>query len=94
MAQDLPGGAARAGEADADRSGVGVHANAAKFLVPDACFEAADTAVQAHGGRGVAREYDVEGYLREAHLIRLVPVTQELALDYLGETALGLPRSD
>jgi acyl-CoA dehydrogenase len=86
-------GAARADRADADRAEVGVHANAAKYLAADACFEAADAAVQAHGGRGVAREYDVERYLREARLTRLVPVTQELALNYLGETALGLPRS-
>jgi acyl-CoA dehydrogenase len=84
-------GATRA--ADADRSEVGVHANAAKFLAADACFEAADAAVQAHGGRGIAREYDVERYLREARLTRLVPVTQELALNYVGETGLGLPRS-
>jgi hypothetical protein len=58
-----------------------------------AAFEAADAAVQTHGGFGVAREYDVERYLREARLTRLVPVTQQLALNYLGERVLGLPRS-
>jgi len=77
----------------ADRKTVGVHANAAKYLAADAAFDAADAAVQTHGGRGVARDYDVERYLREARLARLVPVTQELALSYLAETALGLPRS-
>jgi acyl-CoA dehydrogenase len=71
----------------------GVLANTAKYLAAEAAFEAADIAVQAHGGFGVAREYDVERYLREARLTRLVPIAQELALNYLGTNALGLPRS-
>ncbi|MEF8904250.1 MAG: acyl-CoA dehydrogenase family protein [Haloarculaceae archaeon] len=78
---------------DADRRMAGVHANTAKYLAAEAAFEAADIAVQAHGGFGVAREYDVERYMREARLTRLVPVAQELALNYLGTKALGLPRS-
>lgn len=72
---------------------VGAQANVAKFLAADAAFEAADAAVQTHGGFGVAREYDVERYFREARLTRLVPITQELVLNYLGEKVLGLPRS-
>ena len=78
---------------DGDRTAVGGRANAAKYLAAEAAFEAADAAVQAHGGRGVDRAYDVERYFREARLARLVPVTQELALNYLGENVLGLPRS-
>ncbi|MFT4949592.1 MAG: acyl-CoA dehydrogenase, partial [Natronomonas sp.] len=39
------------------------------------------------------REYDVERYMREARLTRLVPITQELALNYIGENVLDLPRS-
>ncbi|MXV63837.1 acyl-CoA dehydrogenase [Natronorubrum sp. JWXQ-INN-674] len=72
---------------------LGAYANAAKFLAADAAYEAADAAVQTHGGFGVATEYDVERYFREARLTRLVPITQELALNYLGENVLGLPRS-
>jgi len=75
------------------REQLGAHANTSKFLAADAAFDAADAAVQAHGGFGVAREYDVERYLREARLTRLVPITQELALNYVGETVLDLPRS-
>jgi acyl-CoA dehydrogenase len=71
----------------------GTQANLAKFLASEACFEAADIAVQTHGGFGVAREYDVERYFREARLTRLVPIAQELTLNYIGENALGLPRS-
>ncbi|MFC6784759.1 acyl-CoA dehydrogenase family protein [Halobaculum halobium] len=78
---------------DEDRKAIGAWANTAKYLAAEAAFEAADAAVQAHGGRGVDRAYDVERYLREARLTRLVPVTQELALNYLGENVLELPRS-
>jgi acyl-CoA dehydrogenase len=78
---------------DGDRTMAGIHANMAKYLAAQSAFEAADVAVQAHGGFGVAREYDVERYLREARLTRLVPITQELALNYLGTNALDLPRS-
>jgi acyl-CoA dehydrogenase len=68
-------------------------ANAAKFLCADAAFQAADIAVQTHGGYGYAREYHVERYFREARLMRLAPVSQELALAYIGANALGLPKS-
>lgn len=78
---------------DVDRQMVGIHANMAKYLGAESAFEAADIAVQAHGGFGVAREYDVERYMREARLTRLVPIAQELVLNYLGTKALGLPRS-
>lgn len=76
-----------------EQKAVGAWANAAKYLAAEAAFEGADAAVQAHGGRGIDREYDVERYFREARLTRLVPITQELALNYLGENALSLPRS-
>jgi acyl-CoA dehydrogenase len=78
---------------DVDRTEAGARANTAKFLAADAAFEAADVAVQTHGGFGVAREYDVERYFREARLTRLVPITQQLVLNYLGNNVLGLPRS-
>ena len=71
----------------------GARANTAKYLAAEAAFEAAAAAVQTHGGFGVATEYDVERYFREARLTRLVPITQQLVLNYLGETVLGLPRS-
>jgi len=74
---------------DLDRTAAGAEANVAKYLAAEAAFEAADAAVQTHGGFGVAREYDVERYFREARLTRLVPVTQQLALNFLGERVLG-----
>jgi acyl-CoA dehydrogenase len=71
----------------------GEHANLAKWLAADAGFEAADQAMQTHGGFGYALEYDVERYWREARIGRLAPVSQEMAMNYVAEHVLGLPRS-
>jgi len=71
----------------------GEHANMAKWLAAEAGFQAADQAMQTHGGFGYAVEYDVERYWRESRLMRLAPVPQEMALNYLAEHALGLPKS-
>jgi acyl-CoA dehydrogenase len=71
----------------------GREANAAKFLCAEAGFEAADRAVQVHGGMGYAREFHVERYFREARLLRIAPLPQEMVLNYIGEHVLGLPRS-
>ncbi|HKO27970.1 MAG TPA: acyl-CoA dehydrogenase family protein [Solirubrobacteraceae bacterium] len=68
-------------------------ANMAKYLCADAGFQAADRAVQTHGGMGYAREYHVERYFREARLLRLAPVSQEMVLNYIAEHVMGLDRS-
>ncbi len=91
-ARQLTYGAARQ-SASGESADLGAHANMAKYLAAEAAFEAADAAVQTHGGFGVATEYDVDRYFREARLTRLVPITQQLALNYIGERVLGLPRS-
>ncbi len=71
----------------------GEAANTAKFLAAEAGYRAADQAVQTHGGMGYASEYDVERYWREARLMRLAPVSQEMVQNYVAEHVLGLPRS-
>lgn len=68
-------------------------ANMAKYLCADAGFDAADRALQAHGGMGYAEEYHVARYFREARLTRIAPLSQEMVLNFLGEHVLGLPRS-
>lgn len=68
-------------------------ANEAKYLASTWAFEAADRAVQFHGGYGYASEYHVERYWRESRLQRMTPISNELVLAYLGEKVLGLPRS-
>jgi acyl-CoA dehydrogenase len=71
----------------------GREANTAKYLCADAGFTAADRALQTHGGMGYAEEYAVARYFREARLMRIAPVSQEMVLSYLGSHVLGLPRS-
>lgn len=71
----------------------GEEANSAKYLAAEAAFDAADRAMQTHGGMGYANEYDVERYWREARLIRIAPISQEMILNYVSEHVLGLPRS-
>lgn len=71
----------------------GKEANMAKWLCADAGFQAADQAIQTHGGMGFAREYHVERYFREARLLRLAPISQEMVLNYVAQHVLGLPRS-
>ena len=71
----------------------GREANTAKYLCADAGFTAADRALQTHGGMGYAEEYNVARYFREARLMRIAPISQEMVLNYLGSHVLGLPRS-
>lgn len=71
----------------------GEAANTAKYLAAEAGFLAADRALQTHGGMGYATEYHVERYWREARLMRIAPVSQEMVLNYVSEHVLGLPRS-
>ncbi|HLY84833.1 MAG TPA: acyl-CoA dehydrogenase family protein [Acidimicrobiales bacterium] len=71
----------------------GEHANLAKWLAAEAGFETADRAMQTHGGFGYAKEYDIERYWREARLMKIAPISQEMILNYVAEHVLGLPRS-
>ncbi len=71
----------------------GAEANMAKWLAADAGFQAADQAVQTHGGFGYAGEYHVERYWREVRIMRLAPISQEMIQNYVAEHVLGLPRS-
>ena len=71
----------------------GEQANLAKYLAAEAGYIAADRAMQTHGGLGYALEYHVERYWREARIMRIAPVSQEMTLNYLAQNVLGLPRS-
>jgi acyl-CoA dehydrogenase len=71
----------------------GAEANAAKYLAAEFGFEAAERAMLTHGGMGYAKEYHVERMLREVMIARLAPVGQQLALSYIAERQLGMPKS-
>ncbi len=82
--------AARKYEAGED---CGAEANMAKMLAADASWEAANAAVQTHGGFGFAEEYDIERKFRETRLYSVAPISTNLILSYLAEHVLGMPRS-
>ena len=71
----------------------GAEANMAKMLAAAASNEAANVAVQTHGGFGFAEEYDIERKFRETRLYQVAPISTNLILSYLAEHTLELPRS-
>ena len=71
----------------------GREANTAKLLAAEAGFNACDAALQTFGGFGYAKEFYVERLWREIRLYKIAPVSQQMALNYLAEHVLGLPRS-
>jgi acyl-CoA dehydrogenase len=71
----------------------GPEANMSKLLAADASWEAANVALQTHGGYGFVADYDIERKLRETRLYQIAPVSTNLILAYVGQHVLGLPRS-
>ncbi len=71
----------------------GPQANMAKLLASQASWHAANACMTAHGGYGFAREYDVERKFREAKLLEIAPVSNNMILAYIGQRVLGMPRS-
>ncbi len=72
---------------------IGDAANMAKVVAVENAIKAVYWAMQVFGGYGYAREYDVERWWREVNLLRLAPVTQQMALNYIAEHVLRMPRS-
>jgi acyl-CoA dehydrogenase len=71
----------------------GAEANMAKYLASEASWEAANAALDAHGGFGFAAEYDIERKFRETRLYKTAPINNNLVQAFVGHHVLGLPRS-
>ncbi|MDO5657501.1 MAG: acyl-CoA dehydrogenase family protein [Paracoccus sp. (in: a-proteobacteria)] len=71
----------------------GAQANMAKYLAAKASWQAAECALQFHGGFGFASEYDIERKFRETRLYQVAPISTNLILSHVAEHMLGLPRS-
>ena len=71
----------------------GPEANMAKYLASEAAWEAANACLDAHGGYGFAREFDVERKFRETRLYMTAPVGNNLVLAFLGQNVLSMPKS-
>ena len=72
---------------------VGAEANMAKYLASEASWEAANAALDAHGGFGFAQEYDIERKFRETRLYKVAPINNNLVQAFVAQHVLGLPRS-
>jgi alkylation response protein AidB-like acyl-CoA dehydrogenase len=71
----------------------GLQANCAKLLGAQATWAAANAAMDAYGGYGMAVEYDIERKFRECRVGMVAPISNNLVLAYLGHNVLHMPRS-
>lgn len=63
-----------------------------KTLVSEYACQAADLGISILGGMGYSAETDMQRYWRDARLLRIGPVSNEMARNMIAE-GLGLPRS-
>ena len=78
---------------EGDDLAAGEAANMAKYAAAEAACDAADRAVQSHGGNGITQEYGVAGLLVASRAGRIAPVSREMILNFVGMHSLGLPKS-
>lgn len=71
----------------------GDQANLAKFAAAEAAELALDSAIQTHGGNGLATDYGIATMWGLVRLFRIAPVSSEMILNHIAQHTLGLPRS-
>lgn len=76
-----------------DLLSAGEAANMAKYAAGEAACAAVDQAIQTHGGNGLATEYGLVQSLVASRLTRIAPVSREMALNFVAQFSLGLPKS-
>ena len=76
-----------------DEMAAGEAANMAKYAAAEAACNAADRAVQTHGGNGASQEYGIAGLLVATRVGRIAPVSREMILNFMAMHSLGLPKS-
>ena len=76
-----------------DKVKAAAYANMAKLAAADAATEACDLAIEVHGGSGFSTDVDLITVWPLVRLLRTVPISREMVLNYIGEHVLGLPRS-
>jgi acyl-CoA dehydrogenase len=74
------------------RQPCGQEAAMCKTIVSEYACRAADLGISILGGMGYSAETDMQRYWRDARLLRLGPVSNEMARNMIAE-GLGLPRS-
>ena len=76
-----------------DDMAAGEAANMAKYAAAEAACDAADRAMQTHGGNGITQEYGMAGLLVATRAGRIAPVSREMILNFVSMHSLGLPKS-
>ncbi|WP_310525668.1 acyl-CoA dehydrogenase family protein [Nocardioides sp.] len=76
-----------------DDMGAGEAANMAKYASAEAACDAADRALQTHGGNGITQEYGMAGLLVATRAGRIAPISREMILNFVAMHSLGLPKS-
>lgn len=71
----------------------GEAANMAKYAGAEVAIKSVDTAIQVHGGNGMASEYGLGTLLGAARVGRIAPVSREMVLNFVAQHSLGLPKS-
>jgi len=80
-------------EAEPTSARMGGVVNAAKVSATNAAFAACNAAMQTHGGYSFSREYGIARVWSEARLQQVAPISNELALNFVAEQLLSIPRS-
>jgi alkylation response protein AidB-like acyl-CoA dehydrogenase len=73
-----------AGRLDAGQKGLETEGAIAKYLATEAGNEAAEASIQAHGGYGYMREYEVEKIKRDVRITTIYEGTSEIMLNTMG----------
>src|SRR3970040_1284280 len=76
-----------------DKVTAAAHANMAKLPAGEAATEACDLAIEVHGGSGFRTDVDLIPLWAVIRMLRTIPVSREMVLNYIGEHVLNLPRS-
>jgi acyl-CoA dehydrogenase len=73
---------------------MGMYANMAKLISTEAANEACSLALELLGADGLDRDGEDVGALYQiARALRIIPINNEMVLNYLGENMLGMPKS-
>jgi alkylation response protein AidB-like acyl-CoA dehydrogenase len=82
------------GETGGRRSrAAGESANMAKYAAAEAGLHCLDAAIQTHGGNGMTTEFGLADLWGLVRLLRIVPVSREMVLNFVASQSLGLPKS-
>jgi acyl-CoA dehydrogenase len=71
----------------------GPESSAAKFFGSEVGFDAADRAMQFHGGYSMSTEYHLSRFWMEARRLKIAPISHKMVLNLISDKVLGLPKS-